>query len=253
MNKLLETFLNLFISKEKKFKKLVIDEINNKKFLNARKIPSTLSNKQRYQIINNLIQTKKIEGVLLSDKLYFFSIQKGNLDEIRINLKEKGKMDITPLLHTWKVKPKTITLLLKHLEKGYLSNKIYYTEKYLEMHVLSSLKEKAECDINSIAKAIGIDTQILISMALKLIEDGKLDGVIKDGKTFLNATNFEEKLIEYIEKLKDHVTEIEFRSISEELNVPSEVVERFLMRLVEKSIQDNITVYPLEGKLVFKK
>jgi len=253
MNSLLKRISELFTSKEKVFEKKLIEELENKNFLNLMKIQSKLSPEQRFKVTNRLLSSRKISGMVLTKKhLYFFSMEDESLNNLRNRLKNTGFVDLGSLKNHWKIKDKILDLLLQHLERGIMSENTYYSLKYLQNYISSNLQNKEEYEIQEFSKKLKIEIDLILSLVQQMIDDSILDGVVKDQKLFLSREIFEVMLSEYIEESSDKLSEINFEKISEELGVSTKTTENFLVHIVEKN-PGKYVVYPLENKIVFKR
>jgi hypothetical protein len=252
MSSFLKKIKELFISKEKIFTNTLIEELENKDFLNIRKISSKLSIQQRYKITNKLISIGTISGILLPETTFLFAIQNEELLEIKDQLKRKGSIDLPPLKEKWRIKDKYLELLLIHFEKGILTPKTYYTTKFLHEHILSTLNKEEECEINLFNEKLNIELDDIIKIIQHLIEEELILGVLQNNEIFLSSTKFEDLLTEYIEEKYDLVEEVEFSEISLDLRISVESIEKYLVDIVEKT-PGIYVVYPLEKKIAFKK
>ncbi|NPD89398.1 MAG: hypothetical protein HGN29_11810 [Asgard group archaeon] len=252
MSSFLKKIKELFISKEKIFNNLLIEELENKDFINIRKLSSKLSVQQRYKITNKLISNGSISGILLPETTFFFSIQNKELTEIKDQLKRKGSIDSSSLKEKWGVKNKYLELLLMHFEKGILTPKTYYTIRYLHEHILSTLNKEEEYEIKLFNEKLNADLDDIIKIILDLIEEGLLLGVLQNDEIFLSATKFEDLITEYAEEKYNLADEVEFNEISIDLKVSQDSIEKFLVNIVEK-MPGIYAVYPLEKKIKFKK
>lgn len=253
MSSLLRRITELFTSKEKVFEKNLIEELENKNFLNLMKIQSKLSPEQRYKVSNKMLSSRKISGIVLTKKnLYFFSMEDESLSNLRNNLKNIGFVDLKPLKNHWKIKDKILDLLLQHLERGMISKDKYYSQNYLHNYILSTLQSKEEYDILEISNKLKIDITLILSLIHQMIDDEIIDGVVKDQKIYLSRETFEVILSEYIEEKSEETIELSFEGISNDLGVSIKTTEGFLVHMVEKN-PGKYVVYPLESKIVFKK
>lgn len=231
---------------------MLTEELENKDFINIRKLSSKLSVQQRYKITNKLISNGSISGILLPETTFFFSIQNEELTEIKDQLKRKGSIDSSNLKEKWGIKNKYLELLLMHFEKGILTPKSYYTIKYLHKHISSTLNEEEEYEIKLFNEKLSVELDDLIKIVLDLIEEGLLLGVLQNSEIFLSATKFEDLITEYVEEKYNLVDEVEFNEISIDLKVSQDFIEKYLVNIVEKT-PGIYAVYPLEKKIKFKK
>ena len=252
MSTLLKKIKELFISKEKIYTNILIEELENKDFVNIRKLSSKLSIQQRYKITNKLISNGIINGILLPETTFLFAIQNDELSEIKDQLKRKGNIDLPSLKEKWKIKDKYLELLLVHFERGILTPKTYYTIKFLHEHILSTLHKEEEYEINLFNEKLNVELDDVIKIILELIEEKLLLGVLQNNEIFLSSTKFEDLITEYIEEKYDLTEEVEFSEISSDLKVPIESIEKYLVDIVEKT-PGIYVVYPLEKKITFKK
>lgn len=252
MSSLLKKIKELFISKEKIFTNMLIEELENKDFINIRKLSSKLSIQQRYKITNKLISNGSISGILLPETTFFFSIQNEELTAIKDQLKRKGSIDSSTLKEKWGVKNKYLEPLLMHFEKGILTPKTYYTIRYLHEHIISTLNKEDEYEIKLFNEKLSVELDDLIKIVLGLIEEGLLLGVLQNNELFLSATKFEDLITEYVEEKYDLADEVEFNEISIDLKVSQDSIEKYLVNIVEKT-PGIYAVYPLEKKIKFKK
>lgn len=252
MSAFLKKIADLFISKEKLFEQAVLEELESKNFLNLRKIPSKISNNQRYKIVNNLISAKKIEGLLISEHLYFFSLPNDKLTEIRNTLKTLGRIEIAPFKELWSVKISILELFFNHIEQGYLTDKNYLTKKYLTSYIVSTLNNQEEYDINTISKTTKVNLDEVFNIVTEQIRDGNLGGILKNSTTFLSSEIFNKNLQEYLEALDESLVEVDFDTIAGNLEVSVEGIEKYLIKIIE-SDPHSYVLYPLEKKIRFKR
>jgi hypothetical protein len=252
MSSLLKKIKELFFSKEKVFTNMLIEELEIKNFINIRKLSSKLSVQQRYKITNKLISNSTISGILLPETTFFFSIQNEELSEIKDQLKRKGSIDLSSLREKWKIKEKYLELLFMHFERGILTAKNYYTIKYLNEYILSTLNSEEEYEIKLFNEKLSVEQADLTQIIIDLIEEGMLLGVLQNDELFLSAAKFEEVITEHIEEKYELTDELEFNEISLDLNVSQDYIEQYLVDIVEKT-PGIYTVYPLEKKIRFKK
>ncbi len=253
MSSLLRRISVLFTSKEKVFENHLIEELENKNFLNLMRIQSKLSPEQRYKVTNKLLSSRKISGIVLTKKnLYFFSMEDEALGDLKNRLKNTGLVNLDPLKKHWKIKDKILDLFLQHLERGVMSEEAYYSLKYLQNYILSTLQNKEEYEIQEISRKLKIELDLLLSLIHQMVDDAILGGVVKDQQLFLSRENFEIMLTEYVEEKSEELDEINFDSISKDLGVSIKTTESFLVSMVEKN-PGKYVVYPLENKIVFKR
>lgn len=253
MSSLLRRISELFTSKEKVFEKHLIEELENKNFLNLMRIQSKLSPEQRYKVTNKLLSSRKISGIVLTKKnLYFYSMEDEILSNLRNRLKNTGLINLDPLKKHWKIKDKILDLFLQHLERGVMSEDTYYSLKYLQDYIQSAFQNKEEYNIQEICKKLKIEFDFILSLIHQMVDDAILDGVVKDQQLFLKRENFEIMLSEYVEEKSEELNEINFEGISNDLGISIKTTENFLVRMVEKN-PGKYVVYPLESKIVFKR
>jgi hypothetical protein len=240
------------MSKEKKFIILLNSELETKNFLNLRKLDAKISIQQRYRIINRLLSSGKLQGILLAEKLHFFSIENESLSEIRNKIKTRGTIKLSLLKDRWKVKNKVLEPLLQQIERGIVTEESYYTIQYLQDHIISVLSNEQEYELKTFSEKLNLDIVHVNTIIQNLINEKLLDGVIKNQEIFLNAETFEEIIQDYIEDQEAEIGDIQFDEISKELGVRAEDIEKYLLLLVDK-IPGMFVVYPLEKKIIIKK
>jgi hypothetical protein len=240
------------MSKEKKFIILLNSELETKNFLNLRKLDAKISIQQRYRIINRLLSSGKLQGILLAEKLHFFSIENESLSEIRTKIKTRGTIKLSLLKDRWKVKNKVLEPLLQQIERGIVTEESYYTIQYLQDHIISVLSNEQEYELKTFSEKLNLDIVHVNTIIQNLINEKLLDGVIKNQEIFLNAETFEEIIQDYIEDQEAEIGDIQFDEISKELGVRAEDIEKYLLLLVDK-IPGMFIVYPLEKKIIIKK
>ena len=113
MTSLLAKIKELFISKEKKFVIALHEELENKNFVNLKKIFSKLSLQQRYKVVNKLQSSKELHGVLLSERMLFLSIDENNLNDLKDKIKNIGTIKLLELKKRWKLKNNILDNLLQ--------------------------------------------------------------------------------------------------------------------------------------------
>ena len=251
----MSTFLNkiskLFMSKEKKFILLLMEELEIKNYVNIRKISSKLKIQQRYDLVINHISRGKLQGVLLPERLLFLSIEKERLSQIKDDLRNNGKMEISVLKELWKVKTDILIGLLNHFERGIDGKKIFYTLSYIHSNLSSSLSDVDEYNISKTGENLGIELEILLPIVQQMIDEGELKGVIQNNEIYLGFEIFESLLSDYLDDKIDDVQELSFSEMSDDLSVLESEIEKYLMYLVEKN-PNLLVVYPLEKRIKFK-
>jgi len=252
MSSFLKKLQELFMSKEKKFVILLNEELEPNNYLNLRKLDTKLSIQQRYRILNRLLSSGKLQGVLLAKKLYFFSIENDTLSEIRNTIKTSGTIKLSLLKSRWKIKNKVLEPLLQHIEIGIITEESYYTIQYLHNHIISVLSNEQEYELKTLSEKLDIDAVQLNTIIQDLINEKLLKGVIKNQEIFLDSESFEEIIQNYIEDQDAEIGDIHFDKICEDLGVSLEDIEKYLLQLVDK-IPGMYIVYPLEKKIIIKK
>jgi hypothetical protein len=174
------------------------------------------------------------------------------LSDLRNKLKSTGLVNLNPLKKHWKIKDKILELFLQHLERGVISEDTYYSLKYLQDYIQSTLQNKEEYEIQEISKKLKIEIDLILSLIHQMVDEATLDGVVKDQQLFLSRENFEITLSEYVEEKSEELNEINFESISKDLGISIKTTENFLVSMVEKN-PGKYVVYPLESKIVFKR
>lgn len=252
MTSLLAKIKELFISKEKIFIIILQEELINKNFVNLKKISSKLSLQQRYKVVNKLQSSKKLHGILLSERMLFLSIDEDNLGDLKEKIKNIGTIELLELKKRWKLKDNILGNLLQHIEKGMIGENAFYTYKYLQHHFIASLTKSEEHDLKQMSSKLGLESSIILSFVQKMIDEGTVSGVIKQQQFFVDSESFETSFFEYLEEIDEDALEKEFNEVALELGVSSSVVEKYLMKYVERS-PGRFVVYPLEKKVRIKK
>jgi len=252
MTSLLVKIKELFISKEKKFVIAFHEKLENKNFVNLKKISSKLSFQQRYKVVNKLQSSKELHGVLLSERMLFLSIDEENLADLKDKIKDIGTIELLELKERWKLKDNVLDDLLQHIEKGIIGKKTFYTHRYLQHHFTANLTKGDEHDLKQMSSKLGLETSIILLFIQKMIDEGVVSGVIKQQRFFVDSESFETSFSEYLEEIDEDTLEKEFSDIAIELGVSSSVVEKYLMKYVER-LPGRFVIYPLEKKVRIKR
>ena len=208
MSTFLQKIKSLFISEDKIFTSLLLEELETVNFINIRKLSSNLSLEKRYVCISRLLSSKKIRGVFLPEKSYFFSISDERLTDIRNNLKQRGTLEIPSLTEIWAVNTKILTPLLQHLERGLVGGDRFYTINYLQRAMISTLSAADEYTLDKFTKKYNLEIEVLLPLVNELINEKRINGVIQDNTTFLSFETFETAVSDYIEtKLDEDIFE----------------------------------------------
>ncbi|MCG3224441.1 MAG: hypothetical protein H7647_08240 [Candidatus Heimdallarchaeota archaeon] len=252
MTSLLAKIKELFISKEKKFIIALNEELENKNFVNLKKISSKLSLQQRYNIINKLQSSKELHGVLLVERMLFLSIDEDDLNDLKDKIKNIGTIELPELKERWKLKDNILDNLLQHIEKGVMGEKAFYTHRYLQHHFVASLTKSDEHDLIQMSSKLGLEPSIILPFVQKMITEETVSGVIKQQQFFVDSESFETSFSEYLEEMDESALEKEFSEVAIELGVSSSVVEKYLVKYVER-VPGRFVVYPLEKKVRIKR
>ncbi len=252
MSSLLTKIKELFISKEKKFVIAIHEELENKNFVNLKKISSKLSLQQRYKVANKLQSSKELHGVLLSERMLFLSIDENNLNDLKDKIKNIGTIKILELKKRWKLKDNILENLLQHIENGIIGENTYYTHKYLQHHFIANLTKSDEHDLKQMSSKLGLESSITLPFVQKMIAEGTVSGVIKQQQFFVDSESFETTFSDYLEEMSDDTLEKEFSEVARELGVSSSVVEKCLVKYVERT-PGRLVIYPLEKKVRIKR
>ncbi|MCK5140587.1 MAG: hypothetical protein KAQ70_00185 [Candidatus Heimdallarchaeota archaeon] len=252
MTSLLAKIKELFISKEKKFVIALQEKLENKNFVNLKKISSKLSFQQRYKVVTKLQSSKDLQGILLSERMLFLSIDEDNLSNLKDKIKNIGTIELLELKERWKLKDNILDNLLQHIEKGILGEKTFYTHRYLQHHFIASLTKNNEHDLKQMSSKLGLESSITLPFVQKMIDEGTVSGVIKQQQFFVDSESFETSFSEYLEEIDENALEKEFSEVALELGVSSSVVEKYLVKYVERS-PGRFVVYPLEKKVRIKR
>lgn len=241
----------IFISKEKKYTFALNEELENKNFVNLKKIPSKLSVEQRYKLVVKLQSSNELQGVLIRERMLFLAISEDDLSDLKNRLKETGSVKIADLKDRWKLKDNILDLLLQHFERGIMGEKTYYSIKFLQNYFSSNLRKGEEHDLKQMSKRLGLEDSVLIPFVQKMLDDSTILGVIRNQHLFIDSETFKTMIAEYLEEIDETETEKEYNDIAKDLGVLPSVVERYLVDYVEKN-PGRFTVYPLEKKLRIK-
>ena len=252
MTSLLTKIKELFLSKEKKFIITIHEVLENKNFVNLKKISSKLSLQQRYKVINKLQSSKELHGVLLSERMLFLSIDENNLNDLKDKVKDIGTVKILELKKRWKLKDNILENLLQHIEKGIMGESAYYTHKYLQHHFIINLTKSDEHDLKQMSSKLGLESSITLPFVQKMITEGAVSGVIKQQQFFVDSESFETTFFDYLEEISDDILEKEFNEVARELGVSSSVVEKYFVKYVERT-PGRFVIYPLEKKVRIKR
>jgi len=251
MSSFFQTIKSLFASDEKRFTSLLLEELETSSFINIRKLDSRLSLDKRYICIRKLQSSKKISGVFLSDKSFFFSIPDEELTEIRETLKKRGQLVLTPFKDRWLITEKILSPFLMHLEKGLLGHDKFYTLTFLKSEILSQLKNVETYNLEDLVKSYGVEKENIMELVEKMIGEKELFGVLQNQHLYVDSSKFEEELSEFLEDNFEDSLEMDFNLISNKLKVSEKDIERFLVNYVEKN-PHKLVIYPLEKKIRFK-
>ncbi|MHA1201376.1 MAG: hypothetical protein ACTSQ4_02490 [Candidatus Heimdallarchaeaceae archaeon] len=252
MTSFLAKIKELFISKEKKFIIALQEELDNKNFVNLKKISSKLSLQQRYRVVNKLQSSKELHGVLLSERMLFLSIDEDNLNDLKDKIKNIGTIELIELKDRWKLKDNILNNLLQQIEKGEIGEKSFYTNRYLQHHFIANLIKGDEHDLKQMSSKLGLDLSIILPFVQKMIDEETVSGVIKQQQFFVDSESFETSFSEYLEEIDENELEKEFNEVAIELGVTSSVVEKYLVKYVER-LPGRFVVYPLEKKVRIKR
>ncbi|MBY8999299.1 MAG: hypothetical protein KGD64_00080 [Candidatus Heimdallarchaeota archaeon] len=252
MTSLLAKIKAFFISKEKKYITALFEELENKNFVNLKKIPSKLSLNQRYKVISKLQSSKELHGVLLRERMLFLSIDEDSLNELKDRIKNIGTIKLTELKERWKLKDNILDSLLQQFEKGMFGEKAYYTMKYLQNYYSTNLTKGDEHDLMMMSAKLGLETSDTITYIQNMIDENTISGVIKNQQFFIDVQSFETSFSEYLEEISDDILEKKFSEISLDLGVSTSVIEQYLVKYVERA-PGRFVVYPLEKKVRIKR
>lgn len=252
MTSLLAKIKELFISKEKKFVIVLHEELESKNFVNLKKLSSKLSLQQRYNVVNKLQSSKELHGFLLIERMLFLSIDEDNLDDLKEKIKNVGKIELLELKERWKLKDNILDNLLQHIEKGTMGEKVFYTHRYLQHHFITNLTKSDEHDLKQMSSKLGLESSIILPFVQKMIDEGIVSGVIKQQQFFIDSESFEVLFSDYLEEIDEDELEKEFSEMALELAVSSFVIEKYLVKYVEK-VPGRFVVYPLEKKVRIKR
>lgn len=242
----------MFISKEKKFTLALLEELENKNFVNLKKISSRLPLQQRYNVVNKLQASKKLFGLLIPERMLFLSIDDDNMNTLKSKVKDTGKIEINELKERWKLKDNILENVLQQIELGIMGDKTYFTHKYIQNFFASNLRDADEYDLLKMSSKLGLEFSKILPLIEKMINENILFGVIKNQQFFINSETFENLLSEYLEELDESVFEMEFSQIASDLGVSSSVITKYLVNHVEKN-PGRFVVYPLEKKIRIKR
>ena len=252
MTSLLAKIKELFISKEKKFIVALQEKLEDKNFVNLKKISSKLSLQQRYKVVNKLQSSKELHGILLSERMLFLSIDENSLNDLKDKIKNIGTIKLLELKKRWKLKDSILDNLLQHIEKGIMGEKAFYTHKYLQHHFITNLTKSDEHDLKQMSSKLGLELPIILPFVQKMIAEESVSGVIKQQQFFIDSESFEASFSEYLEEISESILEKEFNEVALELGVSSSVVEKYLVKYVERS-PGRFVIYPLEKKVRIKR
>jgi hypothetical protein len=251
MSSFFQKIKSLFISEEKIFNKMLLEELEVKDFLNIRKLDSELTLDKRYFCVKKLQNSRKISGVFLSEKSFFFSIKDEDLSKIRDNLKKRGQLKLQPLKDRWSITEKNLIPFLMHLEKGLIGNDSFYSSTFLRSEIRSLLSNVDTYSLKEIHTKYGVEPNEILKLVEKMIDEKELTGVLQDQELYIGFRQFEETISEFLEDNIDDSLEMTFDFISNKLKVSAADVERFLVSFVEKN-PHKLIVYPLEKKIQYK-
>lgn len=251
MSSFFQKLKSLFVSDEKKFSFLLLEELEINNFINIRKLESKLSLDKRYVCIRKLQNSRKISGVFLSEKSFFYSISDEELSEIRDTLKKRGQLALTPLKNRWSITEKNLSPFLMHLEKGLQGNDRFYSLTFLRSEIRSQLQNVETYNLKELVKAYGLEYDDIVELIEKMIGEEELSGVLQNQTLYVDSDKFEIMLSEFLDDNFEDSSEMDFISISSKLEVSEKETERFLVKYVEKN-PHKLVIYPLEKKIRFK-
>lgn len=253
MGSFLKKLLGLFKSEETRFIQLFKEEIELKKFVDLKSIPSKVSKRKRLLIVDDFISSNKIEGILVVKYMHFLSIKNSEYSRLKTTLKSEGTLGLSILQEKWPIKNKIINSFLQSIEKGVMGSQDYFTNQHLKNEIITTLRNvEEEYNLDELSDDMQLSLTQIVDNVRKLINEDGITGVVKDNSIYMSTDSFEELFLKYIEEQINTVTELSFSDITNALGVLDETIETYIMKYVKK-YPDFIVVYPLEKKIVIKK
>ncbi len=253
MSAFLRKLLGFFKSEETRFIQLFKEEVELKKFVDLKSIPSKVSKRKRLLVVDGFISSKKIEGVLIVKYMHFLSIKNSEYSRLKTTLKSKGTLGLSILQEKWSVKIKIINSFLQSIEKGVMGSKDYFTDQYLKNKIITTLRNvEEECNLGELSDDMQLSLTQIVANVRELINEDNITGVVKDNSIYMSADSFEELFLKHIEERISTVTELSFSDIANALGVLDENIETYIMKHVKEN-PNLIVVYPLEKKIIIKK
>ena len=251
MSSFLQKIKSLFISEEKRFNSLLLEELETKNFINIRKLESDLNLERRYVCIRKLQTSGQISGVFIPEKSFFYSITNDELNDVRDSLKKKGQIDLSYLKDRWSITEKKLIPFLMHLEKGLIGNNKFYSLTYFSAELVSRLRNLPTVELEDLQKTYGVELEDILLLIEEMINRKEIDGVLYNQTTYLGYDQFEEMVTEFVEDNLEDSVEMAFGYLSSKLKVSEEDVERFFVKYVDK-YPHKLVIYPLEKKIRFR-
>ena len=254
MSRIIESLKNFFSSKKKRYINAVMDVLSKNSYVILDQINTKLSLEERYEIIESLIKSSKLDGFIIKGKhIYFLSIPNNLVKQIRESLKSTGRISLQELNEKLQFKGFLFNAALQRIEKGYVGKRYYYSRDYIRKYISDKLnKVKDTFEIRKISEEVEIEEETIISIIMKLIEHKELSGLIRNEKEYITTEYFEKLLTEQLDELFEKLDEISFKELSQRLGVKEEELEPFLVKILEANPL-KYTLYPLEKRLCFKK
>lgn len=253
MGAFLKKLLSLFKSEETRFIQLFKEEVELKKFVDLKSIPSKISKRKRLLIVDDFISSNKVEGVLIVKYMHFLSIKNSEYSRLKNTLKSAGTLELSIFQKKWLVKNKIINSFLQPIGKGVMGSQDYFTDQYLKNKIITALRNvEEEYNLGELSDDMQLSLIQIVANVRKLINENSITGVVKDNSIYMSTASFEELFLKHIEEQNNTVTELSFSDIANALGVLDENIENYIMKHV-KEYPNLIVVYPLEKKIVIKK
>jgi len=188
-------------------------------------------------LISKLISDGKIQGIIKQDSFFFV---KGSLkDDILNELRNSGKINLKDLSIKKQIGIDALSTILFEIIKemgltgSFDKNKeMYYLESYIIQYIESSVESKGRVAIDSLSDGLGIYSQYVKNLIIKMIKDQQINGFFADkGMEILSVKKLEAE----VEAFCNAKEKFLLNDAADSLKVAVELVRRSLHSLVQKS------------------
>ena len=144
-----------------------------------------------------MISDGKIQGIIKQDSFFFV---KGSLkDDILNELRNSGKINLKDLSIKKQIGIDALSTILFEIIKemgltgSFDKNKeMYYLESYIIQYIESSVESKGRVAIDSLSDGLGIYSQYVKNLIIKMIKDQQINGFFADkGMEILSVKKLE--------------------------------------------------------------